>query len=135
MKIRGALIVLLAQEGRAARPRRRRRGVFRTRGGNEAHEAVTVADALRRTGPREVVALSAERRIRSNPAGLLPAVRDIRVPVLSIDTRSRMQGRDTLAFAPARRMLVGGDAHGVELLGTEAVRRAILRFMREVAGA
>ena len=140
--------------------------VFKAGGGDEARQALTIGAALRRTGPRRVVligasvgaravlqagalhphgvqglvALSAERRIGSNPSDLLPQVRSIRLPLLSVGslgdplTRS---GRDTRAFDRAipggSLLLVSGDAHGVDLLRGRhgpRVHSAILRFLR-----
>jgi pimeloyl-ACP methyl ester carboxylesterase len=137
--------------------------VFQTGGGDEARQALTIGRALQRTGARRIVligasvgaravlqagamhpegvhglvALSAERRIGSNPSDLLPQVRSIRLPLLSIgsteDPLTRF-GRDTRAFDRAipssRLLLVGGSAHGVELLRRPRVRAAILNFLR-----
>lgn len=140
--------------------------VFQAGGGDEARQALTIAAALRRTGPRRIVligasvgaravlqagalrphsaqglvALSAERRIGSNPTDLLPQVRRVRLPLLSVGSlRDSLTnfGRDTQAFDRAipgsRLLLVSGDAHGVDLLRGRhgaRVRAAILRFLR-----
>jgi hypothetical protein len=140
--------------------------VFQAGGGAEARQALTIAAALRRTGQRRIVligasvgaravlqagalrphsaqglvALSAERRIGSNPTDLLPQVRRVRLPLLSVGSlRDSLTnfGRDTQAFDRAipgsRLLLVSGDAHGVDLLRGRhgaRVRAAILRFLR-----
>jgi hypothetical protein len=83
-----------------------------------------------------LVALSAERRINTNPSDLLPQVRDIQEPLLSVgstkDPLTRF-GRDTRAFDQAiptsSLLLVSGDAHGVELLRRPRVSAAILKFL------
>jgi pimeloyl-ACP methyl ester carboxylesterase len=137
--------------------------VFKAGGGDEARQALTIGRALqRRTGAERIVligasvgaravlqagathpehvsglvALSAERRINTNPSDLLPQVRTLRLPLLSVgsskDPLTRF-GRDTRAFDRAiptsRLLLVSGDAHGVELLHRPRVRAAILRFV------
>jgi pimeloyl-ACP methyl ester carboxylesterase len=142
--------------------------VFKAGGGDEARQALTIGAALRRTGPRQIVligasvgaravlqagalhprgvhrlvALSAERRIGSNPSDLLPQVRSLRLPLLSVgsvgDPLTRY-GRDTRAFDKAipggSMLLVSGDAHGVDLLRGRhgaRVRSAILRFLQGI---
>jgi pimeloyl-ACP methyl ester carboxylesterase len=142
--------------------------VFKASRGLEPDQAVTVGAVLRRAGARRVVlvgasvgaravlqagvehprgvaglvALSAERSVSTSPGDLLPDMRHVRLPVLSIGSRGdplTTYGRDTRAFhrtlANDRMLLVGGSAHGVELLrGRNApqVRRAILRFLRSL---
>jgi pimeloyl-ACP methyl ester carboxylesterase len=137
--------------------------VFKAGGGDEARQALTIGRALqRRTGAERIVligasvgaravlqagamhpkhvtglvALSAERRINTNPSDLLPQVRDIQKPLLSVgstkDPLTRF-GRDTRAFDQAiptsSLLLVSGDAHGVELLRRPRVSAAILKFL------
>jgi pimeloyl-ACP methyl ester carboxylesterase len=152
----------LADEGYAV-------AVFEAGGGLEARQALTVGRALRTAGAKRVVligasvgaravleagamkpagvsglvALSAERTVSPNPGDLLPQVRGIRLPVLSIGSRRdplTRFGRDTPAFARAfahgRLLLVDGSAHGVELLRGRPgarVRPAIRQFLRDVA--
>jgi pimeloyl-ACP methyl ester carboxylesterase len=143
--------------------------VFQAGAGEEAAQAVTLARAMRRGGARRivligasvgarsalqaaarhppgvigVVALSAERRVRSNPRDLLPIGRRIRVPVLTIGSRDdgyTVFGHDTIAWhrtIPNDKLLMlsGGD-HGVDLLANRhktTVRAAILRFLHGVA--
>ena len=144
--------------------------VFETIGGSgfEAKQVLAVARALRRTGvrriamigasvgaravlqagaehPREVVglvALSAERRITTNPADLLPVGRRVRVPVLSIGSRHdplTSFGKDTLAWHRTipddRALILSGGNHGVEFLRDgyrRRVRSAILAFLRSL---
>jgi len=144
--------------------------VFETIGGAgfEAQQVAAVARALRRTGvrrvavigasvgaravlqvaaerPRDVagvVALSAERRITSNPADLLPVGKRVRAPVLTIGSREdplTSFGKDTLAWHRAipddHALVVGGSGHGVELLmdrHRRRVRSAILAHLRDI---
>jgi pimeloyl-ACP methyl ester carboxylesterase len=155
-----------AGEARALVAHRYAVAVFRAGGGTESRQALTVAAALRRTGARRVVligasvgaravlqagaehprgvvglvALSAERKISTSPADLLPLVRRVRLPVLSVGSRAdplTRHGRDTRAFdrtfTSHRLLMVDGHAHGVELLRGRhgpQVRAAILRFLR-----
>ena len=143
---------------------------FETVGGwsFEADQVLTVARALRRTGPRRIavigasvgaravlqaaaehpravvglVALSAERRITSNPSDLLPVGRRVRVPVLTIGSRHDVLtsfGKDTLAWHRTipddRALILSGRNHGVELLRDShrrRVRSAILGFLRSL---
>ena len=136
---------------------------------SEARQALTVARAMRAAGAESVVligasvgaravlqvgamtpagvsglvALSAERTVSTSPSDLLPQVRNIRLPVLSIGSRGdplTRFGRDTpafdRAFARGRLLLVSGKAHGVELLHGRAgarVHPAIRRFLEDVA--
>jgi pimeloyl-ACP methyl ester carboxylesterase len=145
--------------------------VFKAARGLEPYQAVTVGAALRGAGARRVVligasvgaravlqaglehprgvvglvALSAERSVSTSPADLLPDVRHVRLPVLSIGSRGdplTQYGRDTRAFhrrlAHDRMLLLSGSDHGVELLGgrhAPQVRGAILRFLRSLQGA
>ena len=135
----------------------------------ESRQAVAVADALRRAGGARriavigasvgaravlqvgaahppgvagLVAMSAERRISSNPSDLLPIGRRVRVPVLTIGSRQdplTSFGKDTTAWhrtIPDDQVLIlsGGD-HGVELLSHRhgpRVRAAILAFLRSL---
>ena len=143
---------------------------FETVGGwsFEADQVLTVARALRRTGPRRIavvgasvgaravlqaaaehpravaglVALSAERRITSNPSDLLPVGRRVRMPVLTIGSRHDVLtsfGKDTLAWHRTipddRALILSGRNHGVELLRDShrrRVRSAILGFLRSL---
>jgi len=154
------------REARALASRGYAVAVFQAGGGDEARQALTIGAALRRTGSRRIVligasvgaravlqagamrphgiqglvALSAERRIGSNPSDLLPQVRRVRLPLLSVGSRKDSLtsfGRDTRAFDRAigggTLLLVSGDAHGVDLLRGRhgaRVRAAILRFLR-----
>jgi pimeloyl-ACP methyl ester carboxylesterase len=142
--------------------------LFKASRGLEPDQAVTVGAALRDAGVRSVVlvgasvgaravlqagvvhprgvvglvALSAERTVSTSPADLLPDMRKVRVPVLSIGSRRdplTKYGRDTRAIdrrlADDTMVLVSGSAHGVELLsGRHAaqVRGALLRFLRSL---
>jgi dienelactone hydrolase len=142
--------------------------VFKASRGLEPDQALTVGAALRATGARRVVlvgasvgaravlqagvahprgvaglvALSAERTVTNSPGDLLPDMRKVQVPVLSVGSRGdplTTYGRDTRAIdrklADDTMLLVSGSAHGVELLqGRHApqVRRAILRFVRSL---
>jgi pimeloyl-ACP methyl ester carboxylesterase len=154
------------REARALASRGYAVAVFQAGGGDEARQALMIAAALRRTGPRRIVligasvgaravlqagamrphsvqglvALSAERPIGSNPTDLLPQVRRVRLPLLSVGSlRDSLTnfGRDTRAFDRAipggSLLLVNGDAHGVDLLRGRhgaRVRAAMLRFLR-----
>jgi pimeloyl-ACP methyl ester carboxylesterase len=156
-------------EARALAARHYTVAVFRAGGGDESRQAVTAAAALRKTGVRHVVligasvgaravlqagarhpggvvglvALSAERRVSTQPADLLPLARRVRVPVLTVGSRLdplTTFGRDTRAFdrmlADDRLLLLTGKAHGVELLRGQhgpKVRGAILRFLQGAA--
>jgi pimeloyl-ACP methyl ester carboxylesterase len=144
--------------------------VFETVGGFgfEAQQVLAVVRALRRTGvrriavigasvgaravlqegaqhPRDVVglvALSAERRVTSNPSDLLPVGRQLHVPVLSIGSRHdplTSFGKDTVAWHRTipddRALILSGRNHGVELLRDRhrrRVRAAILAFLRSL---
>jgi pimeloyl-ACP methyl ester carboxylesterase len=144
--------------------------VFETVGSDsyEADETRAVAAAVRRAGaqrialvgasvgaravlqlaaqhPRDVVgvvALSAERRISSNPNDLLPTGRRIQVPVLSIGSRHdplTSFGKDTLAWHRTipddRALVLPGSGHGVEFLTNRhrrRVRAAISAFLRSL---
>ena len=142
--------------------------VFETAGAYEADETRAAAAALRRSGARRialigasvgaravlqvaaqrprgvvgVVALSAERRISSNPSDLLPIARRIRVPVLSIGSRGdplTSFGKDTPAWDRAipdgRALILSGGDHGVDFLTDRhrrRVRAAILGFLRSL---
>ncbi len=134
----------------------------------ESRQAVAVARAMRARGARRIavigasvgaravlqvgaahppgvaglVAMSAERRINSNPSDLLPIGRHVRVPVLTIGSRQdplTSFGKDTPAWhrtIPDDTVLIvsGGD-HGVELLSDRhgpRVRAAILAFLRSL---
>jgi pimeloyl-ACP methyl ester carboxylesterase len=153
----------LAEQGYAV-------AVFETVGSDsyEADETRAVAAAVRRAGaqrialvgasvgaravlqlaaqhPRDVVgvvALSAERRISSNPNDLLPTGRRIQVPVLSIGSRHdplTSFGKDTLAWHRTipddRALVLPGSGHGVEFLTNRhrrRVRAAISAFLRSL---
>ena len=95
--------------------------------------------------PRAVVglvALSAERTVTNSPGDLLPDMRRVRLPVLSVGSRGdplTKYGRDTRALdrklAHDTMLLVSGSAHGTELLGGRhgpEVRSAIRRFLRSL---
>jgi pimeloyl-ACP methyl ester carboxylesterase len=95
--------------------------------------------------PRDVaglVAMSAERRISSNPNDLLPLGRRLRVPVLTIGSREdplTSFGKDTAAWHRTipddHVLLLSGSDHGVELLSDHhgpRVRAAILAFLRSL---
>jgi pimeloyl-ACP methyl ester carboxylesterase len=95
--------------------------------------------------PRELVglvAMSAERRINSNPTDLLPLARRVRVPVLTIGSREdplTSFGKDTAAWHRTlpddRVLLLSGGDHGVELFSDRhgpRVRAAILAFLRSL---
>ena len=137
-------------------------------GGFESKQVLAVARALRREGVRRVamigasigaravlhagaehprgvvgiVALSAERRITSNPADLLPIGRRLRVPVLSVGSRHdplTSFGKDTPAWHRAiphdHALILSGRNHGVELLRDshgQRVRAAIVAFLRSL---
>jgi pimeloyl-ACP methyl ester carboxylesterase len=134
----------------------------------ESRQALAVAAALRRAGTRRIavigasvgaravlqvgaahpsgvaglVAMSAERRINSNPNDLLPIGRRVRVPVLTVGSRQdplTSFGKDTAAWhrtIPGDHvLLLSGDDHGVELLSDRhgpRVRAAILAFLRSL---
>ena len=134
----------------------------------ESRQALAVAQALRKTGVRRVavigasvgaravlqvgaerppdvsglVAMSAERRINSNPNDLLPIARKVRLPVLTIGSRGdplTSFGKDTTAWHRAipddRVLLLSGGDHGVELLSDShgaRVRATILAFLRSL---
>jgi dienelactone hydrolase len=134
-----------AQEVRAVVTALRRTGARRVAliGASVGARAVLQAAAARPRGLAGVVALSAERRIGSNPADLLSLGHRIRLPVLSVGSRRDPYtsfGKDTLAWdrtIPGDRMLMlsGGD-HGVEFLTDRhraRVRAAILAFLRSLA--
>jgi pimeloyl-ACP methyl ester carboxylesterase len=142
--------------------------VFKASRGLEVDQAVTVGDALRSAGAQRVVligasvgaravlqagashprgvvglvALSAERTVTNSPGDLLPDMRHVRLPVLSIGARRdplTKYGRDTRALdrklAHDTMLLVSGSDHGTELLGGRhgpQVRAAILRFVRSL---
>jgi hypothetical protein len=142
--------------------------VFKAARGLEPYQAVTVGTALRGAGARRVVligasvgaravlqagvahprgvvglvALSAERSVSTSPGDLLPDMRHVRLPVLSIGSRGdplTKYGRDTRAIdrrlANDRMLLVSGSDHGVELFDGrhgQRVRGAILRFLRSL---
>jgi pimeloyl-ACP methyl ester carboxylesterase len=144
--------------------------VFETVGnyGFEAREVKAVAAALRRAGARRValigasvgaravlqvgaqrpdwlagvVALSAERRINSNPSDLLPVGRRIRVPVLSVGSRQDPYtsfGKDTRAWDRTipddKALMLSGSGHGVEFLSGPhgpRVRAAVMAFLRSL---
>jgi hypothetical protein len=142
--------------------------VFKASRGLEVDQAVTVGAALRGEGAQRVVligasvgaravlqagvahprgvvglvALSAERTVTNSPGDLLPDMRRVRLPVLSVGSRGdplTKYGRDTRALdrklAHDTMLLVSGSDHGTELLGGRhgpEVRRAILRFLRSL---
>jgi hypothetical protein len=154
-----ALARALAAQGHAV-------AVFKASRGLEVDQAVTVGAALRGEGAQRVVligasvgaravlqagvahprgviglvALSAERTVTNSPGDLLPDMRHVRLPVLSIGSRGdplTKYGRDTRAIdrrlAHDTMLLVSGSAHGTELLGGRhgpEVRGVILRFLR-----
>jgi dienelactone hydrolase len=111
-------------------------------GASVGARAVLQAGVEHPCGVVGLVALSAERSVSTSPGDLLPDMRHVRLPVLSIGSRGdplTTYGRDTRAFhrtlANDRMLLVGGSAHGVELLrGRHApqARGAILRFLRSL---
>jgi pimeloyl-ACP methyl ester carboxylesterase len=142
--------------------------VFKASRGLEVDQAVTVGNALRGAGAQRVVligasvgaravlqagvehprgvaglvALSAERTVTNSPGDLLPDMRHVRLPVLSIGARRdplTKYGRDTRALdrklAHDTMLLVSGSDHGTELLGGRhgpQVRGAILRFLHSL---
>jgi hypothetical protein len=156
-------------EARALAGHRYAVAVFKASRGLESDQAVTVGAALRAAGARRVVligasvgaravlqagvahprgvvglvALSAERTVTTSPGDLLPDMRRVRLPVLSIGSRGdplTKYGRDTRALDEAiahdRMLLVSGSEHGVELLGGlhgVRVRGAIVRFLRSLS--
>jgi pimeloyl-ACP methyl ester carboxylesterase len=86
-----------------------------------------------------LVALSAERSIRSDPSDLLRIAPRIHVPVLSVGSRNdplTMFGKDTKAWDRAlpdvRTVSLPGSGHGVELLSNHRVTTAILSFLRSL---
>ena len=155
-----------SREARALVDRGYAAAVFDASVAYESRQALAVAQALRKTGarriavigasvgaravlqvgaarPRDVVglvAMSAERRINSNPTDLLPIAGKVRVPVLTIGSREdplTTFGKDTAAWHRAiphdRLLFLSGDDHGVELLSDRhgpRVRAAILAFLR-----
>jgi pimeloyl-ACP methyl ester carboxylesterase len=157
-----------SREARALVKRGYAVAVFEASVAYESRQALAVADALRKTGVRRIavigasvgaravlqagaahpagvvglVAMSAERRIASNPGDLLPIAREVRVPVLTIGSREDALtsfGKDTAAWhralADDRVLLVSGADHGVELLSDRhgpRVRAAILRFLQSL---
>jgi pimeloyl-ACP methyl ester carboxylesterase len=89
-----------------------------------------------------LVALSAERSIRSDPSDLLRIAGRIHVPVLSVGSRQdplTMFGKDTRAWdrtiPDVRTVVVSGSDHGVDFLHDRhrrRVRAAILTFIRSL---
>jgi pimeloyl-ACP methyl ester carboxylesterase len=111
-------------------------------GASVGARAVLQAGAQQPPGVVGVVALSAERRITSNPADLLPVGRHVRLPVLSIGSRRdplTAFGKDTLAWHRIipndRTLILSGSDHGVDLLHNrhrQRVRATILTFLRSL---
>jgi pimeloyl-ACP methyl ester carboxylesterase len=109
-------------------------------GASVGARAVLQVAARPPSGVAGVVALSAERRVRSDPADLLPLTRRIRLPVLSVGSRRdplTSFGADTRAFGRAipddRTLVLSGGDHGVDFLSDRhrrPVRAAILAFLR-----
>jgi pimeloyl-ACP methyl ester carboxylesterase len=87
-----------------------------------------------------VVSLSAERTLHG--ADVPTAAARLRVPVLLVTVREDPYGSAdaapdlyrALAHAPSRQLLVvGGDAHGEDLLSGGRVQAAVLAFLRRHA--
>jgi pimeloyl-ACP methyl ester carboxylesterase len=112
-------------------------------GASVGARAVLQLGAAHPPGVVGLVAMSAERRIGSNPSDLLPIARKVRVPVLTIGSREDAYtsfGKDTAAWHRTiphdKLVLLSGGDHGVELFSDRhgpRVRAAILAFLRSLA--
>ena len=112
-------------------------------GASRGAKASLLAAATLRPEPAAVVSLSAERNL--GPVDVLPAIARLRAPVLLVAARGDAYGAGddagdlyrAAAHARSRRLvLVGGSAHGVDLLaGSQGARiqAIVVEFLRDHA--